>query len=65
MTLAQNASDRTRTGAEAGDDPAFVQTQAGHTYASVTSVYTSLGDDFKQKMIARRVARPEEVNPDG
>jgi site-specific recombinase XerD len=54
---------------EAGYDPAFVQTQAGHAYASVTSVYTSVGDDFKQKtiqkMIARRIARPEEANPDG
>jgi len=49
---------------EAGYDPAFVQTQAGHSHASVTSVYTSVGDDFKQKtiqkMIARRIARPEE-----
>ena len=54
---------------EAGYDPAFVQTQAGHAYASVTSVYTSVGDDFKQKtiqkMIARRIARPEEANPNG
>jgi integrase len=54
---------------EAGYDPAFVQTQAGHAYASVTSVYTSVGDDFRQKtiqkMIARRIARPEEANPDG
>ena len=54
---------------EAGYDPAFVQTQAGHAYASVTSVYTSVGDDFKQKtiqkMITRRIARPEEANPDG
>jgi len=54
---------------EDGYDPAFVQTQAGHAYASVTSVYTSVGDDFKQKtiqkMIARRIARPEEANPDG
>lgn len=54
---------------EAGYDPAFVQTQAGHAYASVTSVYTSVGDDFKQKtiqkMIARRIARPEEAPTDG
>ncbi len=52
---------------EAGYDPAFVQTQAGHAYASLTSVYTSVGDDFKQKtiqkMIACRIARPEEANP--
>ena len=47
----------------------IIQPQAGHAYASVTSVYTSVGDDFKQKtiqkMIARRIARPEEANPDG
>jgi integrase/recombinase XerD len=55
---------------EAGYDPAFVQTQAVHSHASVTSVYTSVGDDFKQKtiqrMIARRIARSdEEAKPDG
>lgn len=48
---------------EAGYDPAFVQTQVGHAYASVTSIYTSVGDDFKQKtiqkMIAQRIARIE------
>lgn len=27
---------------EAGYDPAFVQTQAGHSYASTTSLYTSV-----------------------
>jgi len=37
--------------------PAFVQTQAGHAYASVTSVYTSVGDDFKQKTIQKMIAR--------
>jgi len=46
-----------------------VQTQAGHAHASITGVYTSVGDDFKQKtiqkMIARRIARPEEANPHG
>ena len=48
---------------EAGDDPAFVQTQVGHSYASTTSLYTSVSSDFKQKtvqqMIARRIAEPE------
>ena len=52
---------------EAGDDPAFVQTQAGHSYASTTSLYTSVSSDFKQKtvqqMIARRISKPE-VNVD-
>ena len=48
-------------------DPAFVQTQAGHSYASTTSLYTSVSSDFKQKtvqqMIARRISKPE-VNVD-
>jgi site-specific recombinase XerD len=49
---------------EASYDPAFVQTQVGHAYASTTGLYTSVSSDFKQKtvqkMIARRTARPEE-----
>jgi site-specific recombinase XerD len=49
---------------EAGYDPAFVQTQVGHAYASTTGLYTSVSSDFKQKtvqkMIARRTAKPEE-----
>lgn len=48
---------------EAGYDPAFVQTQVGHAYASTTGLYTSVSADFKQrtvqKMIARRIARTE------
>lgn len=50
---------------EAGYDPAFVQTQVGHSYASTTSLYTSVSADFKQKtvqkMIARRLATPEKA----
>lgn len=49
---------------EAGYDPAFVQTQVGHAYASTTSLYTSVSSDFKQKtvqkMIARRIATQED-----
>jgi len=49
---------------EAGYDPTFVQSQVGHSYASTTSIYTSVSSDFKQKtvqqMIARRIAKPEE-----
>ena len=45
---------------EAGYDPAFVQTQLGHAYASTTGLYTAVSADFKQKavqqMIARRIA---------
>lgn len=50
---------------EAGYDPTFVQAQAGHAYASTTSLYTSVSADFKQKtvqqMIARRIATGAEV----
>jgi integrase/recombinase XerD len=50
---------------EAGYDPTFVQAQVGHSYASTTSLYTSVSSDFKQKtvqqMIARRIANPEEA----
>lgn len=50
---------------EAGYDPTFVQAQVGHSYASTTSLYTSVSSDFKhravQQMIARRMARPEEA----
>jgi integrase/recombinase XerD len=53
---------------EAGYDPAFVQTQVGHSYASTTGLYTSVSANFKQKtvqqMIARRIARPREVTAD-
>ena len=41
---------------EAGYDPAFVQTQVGHAYASVTGLYTSVGNDFKQKTIQHMIA---------
>jgi integrase/recombinase XerD len=43
---------------EAGNDPAFVQTQVGHTYASTTGLYTSVSSDFKQKTVQKMIARP-------
>jgi site-specific recombinase XerD len=50
---------------EAGYDPTFIQAQVGHSYASTTSLYTSVSSDFRQKavqqMIARRIAKPEEA----
>lgn len=52
---------------EAGYDPAFIQTQVGHSHASTTGLYTSVSADFKQRavqqMIARRIANPKE-DPD-
>jgi len=51
---------------EAGYDPTFIQAQVGHSYASTTSLYTSVSSDFRQKavqqMIARRIAKPEEAS---
>lgn len=53
---------------EAGYDPTFVQAQVGHSYASTTSLYTSVSADFKQRavqqMIARRIANPEKAAND-
>jgi len=49
---------------EASCDPAFVQMQVGHSYASTTGLYTSVSSDFKQKtvqqMIARRITNLED-----
>ena len=49
---------------EAGYDATFVQTQVGHRHASTTSLYTSVGSDFKQKilqqMISTRIVQREE-----
>ena len=42
---------------EAGYDPAFVQTQVGHSYASTTGLYTSVSSDFKQKTVQQMIAR--------
>jgi site-specific recombinase XerD len=42
---------------EAGYDPAFVQTQLGHAYASTTGLYTSVSADFKQKTVQQMIAR--------
>lgn len=35
----------------------FVQDQVGHAYASTTAIYTSVGDDFKNRMITRALSR--------
>lgn len=42
---------------EAGYDPLFVQQQLGHSYASTTSLYTSVGSDFKQRVVQQMIAR--------
>jgi integrase/recombinase XerC len=42
---------------EFGYSERFVQEQVGHLYASTTSIYTSVGDDFKAKAIGRAFQR--------
>lgn len=42
---------------EAGYDPLFVQQQVGHSYSSVTALYTSVSSDFKQKAVQRMIAK--------
>lgn len=42
---------------EADYDPLFVQQQAGHRHGAVTAIYTSVGADFKQKVIQRMLAQ--------
>ncbi|MDA8285379.1 MAG: tyrosine-type recombinase/integrase [Actinomycetota bacterium] len=49
---------------EDGADPLFVQYQAGHSWASTTAVYTSVGSDHKQRMLRAALDRafgPEEA----
>ena len=52
---------------EAGYDPAFIQAQVGHSYASTTGIYTHVSADFKhktvQRMIAQRIGGPERPRP--
>lgn len=36
---------------EAGYDPLFVQQQVGHSYASTTSLYTSVSSDFRTRTL--------------
>src|SRR2546421_4408044 len=42
---------------EDGVDPLFVQQQVGHSYASTTAVYTTVGADHKNRMLRRALER--------
>jgi len=42
---------------EDGVDPLFVQQQVGHSWASTTAVYTSVGTDAKNRMLRAALAR--------
>lgn len=42
---------------EDGVDPLFVQQQVGHSWASTTATYTSVGSDFKNRMLRAALDR--------
>lgn len=50
---------------EAGYDPLFVQQQLGHSYASTTSLYTSVSSDFKQRVIQQMITRRLRMEDSG
>lgn len=45
---------------EDGVDPLFVQQQVGHSWASTTAVYTSVTDDYKNKVLRQALGRAFE-----
>jgi hypothetical protein len=46
---------------EDGVDPLFVQQQVGHSWASTTAVYTSVGTDAKNRMLRAALSRAFEA----
>lgn len=42
---------------EDGVDPLFVQHQVGHSFASTTATYTSVGQDHKNRMLQKALAK--------
>jgi integrase/recombinase XerC len=47
---------------EDGADPLFVQQQAGHSWASTTAVYTTVGQDARNRMLRSALARAFETD---
>jgi site-specific recombinase XerD len=45
---------------EDGADPLFVQQQAGHSWASTTAAYTTVGQDARNRMLRAALARAFE-----
>ena len=45
---------------EDGADPLFVQHQAGHSWASTTATYTTVGQDARNRMLRAALARAYE-----
>jgi integrase/recombinase XerC len=48
---------------EDGWEPLFVQQQVGHSWGSSTAIYTAVGSDFRNRVLARALARrlPEQT----
>jgi integrase len=44
------------TSFEAGYPERFVSEQVGHSHASTTAIYTSVGDDYKNRVLAQVMA---------
>ncbi|ODT24782.1 MAG: integrase [Microbacterium sp. SCN 69-37] len=49
---------------EWGYSEKFVQDQVGHAYASTTAIYTSVGDDFKNRVLVDALRRTTEDRDD-
>lgn len=50
---------------EDGTDPLFVQQQVGHSWASTTAVYTTVGADARNRMLKAALARAYQKEGDG
>ncbi len=50
---------------EDGADPLFVQFQAGHSWASTTATYTTIGQDARNRMLRAALARAYEGGGSG
>jgi len=50
---------------EDGTDPLFVQQQVGHSWASTTAVYTTVGADARNRMLKAALARAYQMDGDG
>lgn len=49
---------------EDGTDPLFVQQQVGHSWASTTAVYTTVGSDARNRMLKAALARAFQRDKD-
>lgn len=50
---------------EDGVDPLFVQQQVGHSWASTTAVYTTVGADARNRMLRSALSRAYEADGGG